>query len=293
MKKIGFIGTGVMGRHMVRNLMKHGYAVSLYTRTKRKAEELLAEGAEWKETISELAREADVVITIVGFPEDVEEVYFKEDGILNNASGGTVFIDMTTSSPELAVKIAEAAQRNGQAALDAPVSGSDVFAEAGKLTIMAGGEPSSFEKVRPVLEAMGENVVLQGPPGAGQHTKMSNQIAIASTMMGVVEAITYAEKAGLDPAVVMSSIEHGAAGSFSLSKLGKKMIGNDFEPGFYVKHFVKDMGIALASAERMELPVPGLRLAKEMYEELMENGGENEGTQALYKYYKWKAEGNV
>ncbi|PBB06979.1 MULTISPECIES: NAD(P)-dependent oxidoreductase [Salimicrobium] len=293
MKKIGFVGTGVMGRHMVRNLMKHGYAVSLYTRTKWKAKELIEEGAEWKETISELAGEADVVITIVGFPEDVEEVYFKEDGILGNASGGTVFIDMTTSSPELAVKISEAAHENGQAALDAPVSGSDVFAEAGKLTIMAGGDPSSFEKVRPVLEAMGENVVLQGPPGAGQHTKMSNQIAIASTMMGVVEAITYAEKAGLDPAVVMSSIEHGAAGSFSLSKLGKKMIENDFEPGFYVKHFVKDMGIALASAERMELPVPGLRLAKEMYEGLKENGGESEGTQALYKYYKWKAEGNV
>lgn len=282
-----------MGQHMIRNLMKQGYEVSVFTRTKEKAEPLLDEGAIWKGSVAEVARVSEAVITIVGFPSDVEEVYFGAEGIIENASKGTFFIDMTTSSPELAAEIASKAKSNGQVAWDAPVSGSDVFAEAGKLAIMVGGEEASFHHVRPILEAMGENVVLQGPAGAGQHTKMSNQIAIASTMMGVVEAITYAEKAGLDPAIVMESIEHGAAGSFSLSKLGKKMIAEDFAPGFYVKHFIKDMDIAIASADRLELFTPGLRLAKELFEGLKENGGENDGTQALYKYYKWKTEGLV
>jgi 3-hydroxyisobutyrate dehydrogenase len=285
-KTIGFIGTGVMGKSMVRNLMKAGFELNVYTRTKEKAADLLEEGASWQESVAELAKESDIIITIVGYPTDVEEVYFGENGILANAKPGSYVIDMTTSSPELAAEIFEKAKEADIHAYDAPVSGGDVGARNAALTIMVGGEKDNFEGILPALEAMGKNIVLQGSAGAGQHTKMCNQIAIASGMMGVCEAIFYAEKAGLDPKTVLQSIEAGAAGSWSLSNLGTRMIDGNFEPGFYVKHFIKDMKIAIESAESMGVPVPGLKLAKELYDQLSQSGGENKGTQALYQYYE-------
>lgn len=283
---IGFIGTGVMGKSMARNLMKQGYRLHIYSRTKSKAEELIAEGAVWQPTPAEVARQANVVITMVGFPRDVEEVYLGEDGIIATARAGSYLIDMTTSSPMLAARIHKEANRNGLHALDAPVSGGDVGAREARLSIMVGGDRQAFDAVLPILETMGKNIVYQGAAGAGQHTKMCNQIAIASNMMGVCEALAYAESAGLDPKTVLGSIESGAAGSWSLSNLGPRIIAGNFEPGFYVKHFIKDMGIALESAEAMGLDTHGLRLAKSLYERLAASGGEDFGTQALYQIYK-------
>ncbi|AGE21507.1 NAD(P)-dependent oxidoreductase [Geobacillus zalihae] len=285
MKTIGFIGLGVMGKSMARHLLKAGYPLLVYTRTKEKAEDLLQEGAVWKETVADLAREADVVITMVGYPHDVEQVYFGEGGILENARPGTYVIDMTTSTPTLAKSIYEAAKQKGIHALDAPVSGGDIGAREGTLTIMVGGDEDVFLACKPILERLGTNIVRQGGAGAGQHTKMCNQIAIATNMIGVCEAMAYAKRAGLDPFKVLESIAKGAAGSWSLSNLAPRMLSGDFAPGFYIKHFIKDMKIALEEAERMNLPLPGLALAKQMYEELAQAGEENSGTQALYKRY--------
>lgn len=285
MKTIGFIGLGVMGKSMARHLLKAGYPLLAYTRTKEKAEDLLQEGAVWKETVADLAREADVVITMVGDPHDVEQVYFGEGGILENARPGTYVIDMTTSTPTLAKSIYEAAKQRGIHALDAPVSGGDIGAREGTLTIMVGGDEDVFLACKPILERLGTNIVRQGGAGAGQHTKMCNQIAIATNMIGVCEAMAYAKRAGLDPFKVLESIAKGAAGSWSLSNLAPRMLSGDFAPGFYVKHFIKDMKIALEEAERMNLPLPGLALAKQLYEELAQAGEENSGTQALYKRY--------
>ncbi|QHN48745.1 NAD(P)-dependent oxidoreductase [Geobacillus stearothermophilus] len=285
MKTIGFIGLGVMGKSMARHLLKAGYPLLVYTRTKEKAEDLLQEGAVWKETVADLAREADVVITMVGYPHDVEQVYFGEGGILENARPGTYVIDMTTSTPTLAKSIYEAAKQKGIHALDAPVSGGDIGAREGTLTIMVGGDEDVFLACKPILERLGTNIVRQGGAGAGQHTKMCNQIAIATNMIGVCEAMAYAKRAGLDPFKVLESIAKGAAGSWSLSNLAPRMLSGDFAPGFYIKHFIKDMKIALEEAERMNLPLPGLALAKQLYEELAQAGEENSGTQALYKRY--------
>lgn len=283
--KIGFIGTGVMGKEMIRNLMRSGYELYVYNRTKEKAKDLVEEGAQWKNTPGEIAQVADVVITMVGYPKDVEEVYFGESGIIANAKKGSYIIDMTTSSPMLAKNIYNKAKDRGIYALDAPVSGGDVGAMEGKLSIMVGGEKLVFNKVLPILEVMGTNIVLQGSAGAGQYTKMANQIAIASNMMGVCEAMAYAKKAGLNPETVLKSIGQGAAGSWSLSNLAPRMIKGDFAPGFYIKHFIKDMNIAIESAEELELNMPGLELAKFLYDKLAQMGEENSGTQALYKLY--------
>ncbi|MEK3914776.1 NAD(P)-dependent oxidoreductase [Paenibacillus sp. FSL H7-0331] len=283
---IGFIGTGVMGQSMVKNLMNAGYKLHVYSRTKSKTDELVEAGAVWQETPGALAREVDVVITMVGFPSDVEEVYLGEQGILRHAQSGTYLIDMTTSSPSLAKKIEQEAKKVQCYSLDAPVSGGDVGAREARLSIMVGGEQDVFDAVLPVFEVMGKNIVYQGQAGAGQHTKMSNQIAIASNMMGVCEALIYSKKAGLDPSTVLKSIESGAAGSWSLSNLGPRIIKGDFEPGFFVKHFIKDMGIAIDSAEEMGLQTHGLKLAKSLYEQLQKLGEENSGTQALYKIYE-------
>jgi 3-hydroxyisobutyrate dehydrogenase len=282
---IGFIGTGVMGKSMAANLMKVGYQVMVYNRTKTKAQELIEKGAIWKDTVAEVAREANVIITMVGYPKDVREVYMGENGIIENAKSGSCLIDMTTSSPKLAKEIYEAAKAKGMYALDAPVSGGDVGAREARLSIMVGGDATIFEEVKPIFEAMGKDIVLQGGAGAGQYTKMSNQIAIASNMMGVCEAMAYAKKAGLDPKTVLKSIESGAAGSWSLSNLAPRMLSGNFEPGFYIKHFIKDMRIALESAKEMGLKTPGLELALSLYEKLAEQGEENSGTQALFKYY--------
>jgi 3-hydroxyisobutyrate dehydrogenase len=282
---IGFIGIGVMGTGMVNNLLGNGFSVRVYSRSKGKAEEVLQNGAQWVETIADLSSESNVIITMVGYPKDVEEVYFGEKGILANARKGSYVIDMTTSTPSLAKRIYQAAKDKQLHALDAPVSGGDVGARNGKLTIMVGGDQEAFEMMQPVLFAMGQNIVLQGSAGAGQHTKMCNQIAIASNMIGVCEAIAYAKKAGLDPATVLKSIEAGAAGSWSLSNLSPRMIAGNFAPGFYIKHFIKDMRIALESAKEMGLLTPGLELAKSLYDELAANGEEDSGTQALYKLF--------
>ena len=283
LKNIGFIGTGVMGKSMALNLLKAGYHVSVYTRTKTKAQELINQGAEWKDSVSELASTVDAIVTIVGYPQDVKEVYFGDNGIIENAKKGTYIIDMTTSKPSLAVEIHQKASEKGLFALDAPVSGGDIGAKSGTLAIMVGGDQKAFDAVLPVFEVMGENIILQGKAGAGQHTKLSNQIAIATNMIGVCEAIVYAKKAGLNPSRVLDSITTGAAGSFSLAKLAPRMIKGDFAPGFYVKHFIKDMTIAIESAEELGLSTPGLSLSLELYKELAEKGDADSGTQSLIK----------
>jgi len=271
---------------MAGHLLKAGFPLVVYSRTKAKAEELLAKGAGWADTPKEVAEKANVIITIVGYPNDVEEVYLGQDGIVTNGRENTYVIDMTTSTPTLAKRIYDEAAKKGIYALDAPVSGGDIGAKEARLSIMAGGDQTAFEAVQPILEILGTNIVYQGAPGAGQHTKMCNQIAIASNMIGVCEAVIYAEKAGLDPNTVLKSISTGAAGSFSLSNLAPRMLNGDFEPGFYIKHFIKDMNIALKEAEAMGMQTPGLALARKMYQELAEAGEENSGTQALYKYWK-------
>ncbi|WP_042455961.1 NAD(P)-dependent oxidoreductase [Neobacillus dielmonensis] len=282
---VGFIGTGVMGKSMAAHIIKAGYSLIVYSRTKQKAAELLDKGAVWAETPKEVAEKASVIITMVGYPADVEEVYLGEAGLIPHGRTGTYLIDMTTSSPSLAVRISEEAVKRGIQALDAPVSGGDIGARDGKLSIMIGGDEAAVEAVLPILQLLGTNIVHQGKAGAGQHTKMCNQIAIATNMIGVCEAIIYAEKAGLDPETVLKSITTGAAGSWSLSNLAPRMLKGDFKPGFYIKHFIKDMKIALDEAEQMGMAVPGLALAKTLYDQLVERGEENSGTQALYKYW--------
>ncbi|MGE1161981.1 NAD(P)-dependent oxidoreductase [Peribacillus simplex] len=282
---IGFIGLGVMGKSMAVNLLKAGFEVFVYTRTKEKASELLSQGAKWASAPKEIAQLANVIISMVGYPSDVEEIYFGENGLIENGKKGTHLIDMTTSTPSLAMRISEEAKKRGMQSLDAPVSGGDIGARDAKLTIMVGGDSEAFEAVRPIFDIIGSNVVHQGPAGSGQHTKMCNQIAIASNMIGVTEAISYAKKAGLDPDRVLRSISSGSAGSWSLSNLVPRMVKGDFEPGFYIKHFIKDMKIALDEAERMGMEAPGLSLSKSLYEGLAEAGEENSGTQALYKHY--------
>ncbi|PGZ99414.1 oxidoreductase [Bacillus pseudomycoides] len=282
---IGFVGTGVMGKSMVRHLLKAGYTVYVYNRTKEKTAALIEEGAHWCDSPKEVARTVDVVMTMVGYPHDVEEVYFGAEGILNHAEQGTITIDFTTSTPTLAKRIYEEGKSKGIHVLDAPVSGGDIGAKEGRLAIMIGGDEEVYEACLPLFELLGKNVVLQGNAGSGQHTKMCNQIAIASNMLGVCEALAYAKKAGLHPEKVLQSISTGAAGSWSLSNLAPRMLQGDFEPGFYVKHFIKDMKIALAEAEQLGLSAPGLALARELYEQLMQDGEENSGTQALYKQY--------
>jgi len=283
---IGFVGTGVMGSSMAKNLLNKGYRVVVYNRTKQKAEELLSLGAKWADTPKEVAEKAAIIITIVGYPSDVEEVYLGEDGILSNAKEGSYTIDMTTSTPSLAKRLFEEGKKRSIYVMDAPVSGGDIGAKEGKLSIMVGGEEMSFKALIPVFEILGTNIVYQGEAGAGQHTKMCNQIAIASNMIGVCEAIVYAQKAGLNPDTVLKSISTGAAGSFSLSNLAPRMIKGDFEPGFYIKHFIKDMRIALEEAKLMGMDTPGLELAENLYSRLAKLGEEESGTQALYKYYQ-------
>jgi 3-hydroxyisobutyrate dehydrogenase len=282
---IGFIGTGVMGNSMASNLLKGGYNLYIYNRTKEKALSLIGKGATWKVSVSELSKVSDVIITIVGYPSDVEEVYLGSNGILNNAKPGSFVIDMTTSKPSLAKKIYEIAKSKDVFALDAPVSGGDVGASEGTLSIMVGGDKEAFEHLKPIFELMGKNIILQGTAGAGQHTKMCNQIAIASNIMGVCEAISYAKNSGLDPETVLKSIGAGGAASWQLSAYAPRILKDDFKPGFYIKHFVKDMRIALEEADSMGLNTPALSLCKKLYDKLIAEGKEDLGTQALYQLY--------
>jgi 3-hydroxyisobutyrate dehydrogenase len=279
--RVGWIGTGVMGASMLAHLIDAGHPATLHTRTRARAEPLLAKGARWAGSPAAVARDSDVVFSIVGYPADVREVILGLEGALAGAARGSVLVDMTTSEPSLAVEIARAAAERGVAALDAPVSGGDVGARNAALSIMVGGEREALERVRPLLERMGRTIVHQGGPGSGQHTKMVNQTLIATGIIGVCEALLYAYRAGLDLGSVMESVSGGAAGSWSLSNYGPRMLKGDFEPGFYVEHFIKDMGIALAEARRLKLSLPGLALAHQLYVALEAQGGGRRGTQAL------------
>ncbi|MGH9807216.1 MAG: NAD(P)-dependent oxidoreductase, partial [Terriglobia bacterium] len=259
-ESVGFIGLGIMGRHMAEHILAGGYRLHIYNRSRGNAEALIAKGAIWHNSPAALAPQCDVIVTIVGYPSDVEQVYFGPDGLIVRAKAGSILIDATTSSPSVAVRIAKEAADRGLNALDAPVSGGEVGARDAKLAIMVGGASAAFARVKPMLERMGGNIALMGGPGAGQHTKMANQIAIASTMMGVSECLAYASGAGLDPATVLKVIGTGAASSFLLNNLAPKMMEGDYRPGFFVKHFIKDLSIALTEAEQMKLNLPGLTL---------------------------------
>lgn len=283
---VGFIGIGVMGRSMAGHLLDAGYSVHVYNRTRAKAQDLVDRGAQWQSSPGKVAAAADVIITIVGFPVDVESVYLGEDGVLAQARSGSLAIDMTTSCPNLASRIAQEAAAKGIEVLDAPVSGGDIGAREARLSIMVGGSVSGFERALPLFEIMGKNIVHQGPAGSGQHTKMCNQIAIASGMMAISEAMAYAKKSGLQPETVLKSIESGAAGSWSLTNLAPRVLKGDYAPGFFVKHFIKDMKIAIESAQAMGLDLPGLQLAKKLYDQLASKGCEDDGTQALFKLYE-------
>ena len=283
---VGFIGIGVMGRSMAGHLLDAGYSVHVYNRTQAKAQDLVDRGAQWQSSPGKVAAAADVIIAIVGFPVDVESVYLGEDGVLAQARSGSLAIDMTTSCPNLASRIAQEAAAKGIEVLDAPVSGGDIGAREARLSIMVGGSVSGFERALPLFEIMGKNIVHQGPAGSGQHTKMCNQIAIASGMMAISEAMAYAKKSGLQPETVLKSIESGAAGSWSLTNLAPRVLKGDYAPGFFVKHFIKDMKIAIESAQAMGLDLPGLQLAKKLYDQLASKGCEDDGTQALFKLYE-------
>ena len=284
--RIGFIGVGVMGNGMVKNLLSHGYAVNAYTRTRAKALEALEAGAEWRESVADCVRDADAIITMVGFPPDVEEVYFGEKGILANARPGTLVIDMTTTSPRLAQRIYTEAADRGLSALDAPVSGGDTGARAGTLAIMVGGDREAFERAVPIFEAMGKSIRYMGVAGSGQHTKMANQIAIAGTLAGVCEAIAYARAAGLDVDEVISTISGGAASSWQLANNGPKSAHGDCAPGFFIKHFIKDMTLADGEARARDLPMPVLEKVLAMFRALEAQGYGDEGTQALIRAYR-------
>ncbi len=283
-RTIGFIGLGVMGASMAAHLLEGGYRLVVFNRTKEKASSLMARGAQWAGTPAAVAAASDVVITIVGYPKDVEDVYLGPEGILAGKKGGYA-VDMTTSSPLLAKRIFKAAAEKGVAALDAPVSGGDIGARNGSLVIMVGGEQKDFDTLKPVFGLMGKTIRYFGKAGSGQYTKMANQIAIASGMLGVAEAVAFAKKAGLDVNQVIDTISGGAAGSWSLSNLAPRMARGDKEPGFYIKHFIKDMRIALDCAAEMHLEMPGLSLAKRLYDELSARGMEDCGTQALFQWY--------
>jgi 3-hydroxyisobutyrate dehydrogenase len=279
--RIGWVGTGVMGKSMCRHLMDAGFSATVFNRTASKTDELVSAGASRAGSPREVAEQSDVVFSIVGFPEDVRDVVLGESGILAGGRSGATLVEMTTSRPSLAEEIAAAAQQRGVAALDAPVSGGDSGARNGTLSIMVGGDREAFDRTRPLLEKMGQTIVYQGPAGRGQHTKMVNQTLIASGMIGVCEALLYAYRVGLDLETVMQSVASGAAGSWSLSNLGPRMIGGDFDPGFFVEHFIKDMRIALDEAAAMNLAMPGLALATQLYQALAAQGHAKDGTQAL------------
>src|SRR4051794_16512093 len=279
--RIGWIGTGVMGRWMCEHAMKKGFSATVYNRSADKARPLVDQGAKLAKTPKEVAANSDMVFAIVGFPKDVREVFLGADGALAGSKPGTVLVDMTTSEPSLAKEIHESAKAKGVAALDAPVSGGDVGAKNAALSIMIGGDKDVVAAVQPVFEAMGKTIVHQGPAGAGQHTKMVNQILISSNMVAVCEGLLYGHRAGLDLETVFKSVSVGAAGSKALEVLGPRMLKRDFEPGFYVEHFIKDMGIALAEAERMNLCLPGLALARQLYEAVRAQGYGRKGTHAL------------
>lgn len=280
---LGWIGTGVMGNAMCGHLIDAGHMLFIYNRTKSKSDNLISKGARWCDSPASVAAASDIVFSIVGFPADVEQVITGPRGALSGAKPGSIVVDMTTSSPELAGGIYEKAKGKGVAALDAPVSGGDIGAINATLAIMVGGDRQAYEKILPLLQCMGQNIALMGKAGAGQHTKMCNQILIAGTMIGTVESLLYAQRAGLDHDAVIDVIGQGAAGSWSINNLGRRIAKKDYNPGFLIKHFIKDMGIALAEAGRMNLSLPGLALVNQFYMAAKALGHEDLGTQGLYR----------
>ena len=279
--RIGWVGTGVMGLSMCGHIIERGYGTTVFNRTKEKALPLMAKGAGWADSPRAAAEKSDVLFTMVGFPEDVREVYFGKSGVLEAARPGAVLVDMTTTEPTLAGEIYQAAKMRGAYAVDAPVSGGDVGARNATLAIMAGGDREVVEAIRPILEAMGKNIVYQGPAGSGQHTKMCNQIVITGTMIGVCESLIYGFKAGLDLSTMLSSIQGGAAKCWTLDNLAPRILRRDFAPGFFVDHFIKDMAIALKESARMGLFLPGLALVHQLYLAVKAQGHGRSGTQAL------------
>lgn len=279
--KIGWIGTGVMGASMLKRIMEDGYSATVFNRTKAKAEPLLDMGAKWADTPQKVAEQADVIFTIVGFPKDVEEVYFGEQGVLQGVRPGSILIDMTTTRPSLAEEIHERALTKGIKSIDAPVSGGDVGAQNGTLSIMVGGDKKDVDAIMPLLEIMGKNIIYEGKAGAGQHTKMCNQITIAGTMIGVCESLLYGYKAGLDLNVMLEAISGGAASCWTLGNLAPRMVKRNFDPGFYVEHFIKDMEIALEEARKLNLVLPGLALVHQLYKAVEAQGHGRKGTHAL------------
>jgi len=279
--KIGWVGTGVMGRWMCQHVMDLGYTATIFTRTKSKADPLLKAGATWADSPAEVAESSDIIFTIVGFPEDVRQVYLGENGILTTAKSGSIVVDMTTTEPSLAIEIHQAARAKGVSSIDAPVSGGDVGAREARLAIMIGGDQEAVDAIHPLFEAMGQNIVYQGEAGSGQHTKMCNQITISGTMIGVCEALLYGAKAGLDLEIMLSTISKGAASCWSLDNLAPRVLKRNFDPGFFVEHFIKDMGIALDEAKRMGISLPGLSLVHQLYLATQAQGHGRLGTHAL------------
>ena len=279
--KIGWVGTGVMGRWMCQHVMDLGYTAMIFTRTKSKADPLLKAGATWADSPAEVAENSDIIFTIVGFPEDVRHVYLGENGILTTAKSGSIIVDMTTTEPSLAIEVYQTAQAQGISSIDAPVSGGDVGAREARLAIMIGGDQKAVDAIHPLFEAMGQNIVYQGKAGSGQHTKMCNQITISGTMIGVCEALLYGAKAGLDLEIMLSTISKGAAACWSLDNLAPRVLKRNFDPGFFVEHFIKDMGIALDEAKRMGISLPGLSLVHQLYLATQAQGHGRLGTHAL------------
>jgi 3-hydroxyisobutyrate dehydrogenase len=279
--RIGWIGTGVMGAPMCGHILDQGYPVTVYSRTKEKARGLLDGGAKWADSSKAVAGKSDIIFTIVGFPPDVREVYFGDDGILAGVKEGSITVDMTTTEPSLAEEIAAAVKEKGASAVDAPVSGGDVGAKKGTLSIMIGGEKDAVERVRPLFELLGKNIVYEGPAGSGQHTKMCNQIVIAGTMIGVCESLLYGYKAGLDLETMLEAISGGAAGCWTLNNLAPRILRRNFDPGFFVDHFIKDMGIALDEAKRLGISLPSLALVHQLYLAVKAQGHGKLGTHAL------------
>ena len=281
--KIGWIGTGVMGKSMCQHLMDAGFEMTVYTRTQSKAQPLIDAGAQWADTPRQVAQASDVIFAIVGMPDDVNSVFMGDDGILSGCKSGNIVVDMTTSNPALAEEIYAAAKAKGVSAIDAPVSGGDVGAKNGTLSIMIGGDQDAVDALHDCWHAMGKTIVRQGGPGAGQHTKVVNQILVGAGMIGVCESLLYAHKSGLNLETALESVSSGAAGSWALSNLGPRIVNNNFDPGFFVEHFVKDLGIALRESEQMGLELPGLKLAHELYQNVQDQGDGKLGTHALQK----------
>lgn len=283
--RIGFIGTGVMGKSIVKHFLAKGHEVMVYNRTKSKSDELVAQGAIWQETPAEVTNASEIIFSMVGYPSDVEEIYYGANGIFSVEVKDKILVDLTTSTPTLAEKIYQTAKKEGAAALDAPVSGGDLGAQNGTLSIMIGGDQAVYDSVVPLFDIMGKSYSLQGKAGAGQHTKMANQIMIAGTMTGMTEMLVYAKAANLDVEKVLETLGGGAAQNWSMSNYAPRILKADYSPGFFVKHFIKDLKIALDEAEKMHLNLPATKLATELYEQLADQGFDNDGTQALIKLW--------